>query len=339
MPRPPITVKVSYGNDKTTPHLLRQSEQQSGTWKDHKFLINQNVEECDWWVVCHASSLTKPETTRCDPDHIIFISMEPSEPPEHSEFYNQFSQLVLVDEVIKHKSIKRFSATTWWVGIKVEFNGSHQFSPEVTETYESLSNTPPGKKINRISLICSAKDFLPGHKIRTDFINKLKESPASQHIDFFGAGSKPIPDKLDAIAPYKYHLAIENTIANDYWTEKLSDSFLGYAMPIYAGCPNISQYFPGNSLFSLDLTNTAAAISTINDVIRLDPYDSRLTSVVQARSKVLNDYNLLNIISQLCERKSANIQTCTLRPRGDLNIQRLPLTKLKQFARRIIRLL
>jgi hypothetical protein len=197
----------------------------------------------------------------------------------------------------------------------------------------------PGKKINRISLICSDKDFLPGHKIRTNFIKQLKASPASQHIDFFGAGSNPIPDKLDAIAPYKYHLAIENTIAKDYWTEKLSDSFLGYALPIYAGCPNISQYFPGNSLFSVDLTNIEAAINTVNDVIRLDPHASRLPSIIQARSKVLNDYNVLNILSQLCERSSTNIQTCTLNPREDFKIQGSPLSKVKQFARRIIRLL
>ena len=53
----------------------------------------------------------------------------------------------------------------------------------------------------------------------------------------------PIEDKFDALIGYKYHLALENSVIPDYWTEKLADSLLAWCKPIYYGCPNINDYF------------------------------------------------------------------------------------------------
>ena len=49
------------------------------------------------------------------------------------------------------------------------------------------------------------------------------------------------------------HIAVENHIAPHHWTEKLSDSFLGYCLPFYIGCPNAADYFPEQSFIGLDI--------------------------------------------------------------------------------------
>ncbi|MEZ6050382.1 MAG: hypothetical protein R3C02_03185 [Planctomycetaceae bacterium] len=48
------------------------------------------------------------------------------------------------------------------------------------------------------------------------------------------------------VSDYRYHVAVENHIAEHHWTEKLADAFLGATLPFYFGCPNASDYFlPG----------------------------------------------------------------------------------------------
>ena len=57
-----------------------------------------------------------------------------------------------------------------------------------------------------------------------------------------GFGFNPITNKKNAIDPYLYSIAIENSSYRHYWTEKISDVFLGYSAPIYYGCKNLDEY-------------------------------------------------------------------------------------------------
>src|SRR6185436_3361227 len=128
------------------------------------------------------------------------------------------------------------------------------------------------KKDKVLSIVVSNKTFTKGHKKRFDFLQKI-EKELGDTIDIFGFGFKTIEDKWDAIAPYKYHIAIENASYNDYWTEKLSDAFLGQTHPIYYGCPNIYDYFPKNSLSVIDIEKPDEAIEKIKGIIRSNTYE------------------------------------------------------------------
>ena len=46
-------------------------------------------------------------------------------------------------------------------------------------------------------------------------------------LNHFGKGFNQIKDKSEGLKFYKYHITIENHLANHWWTEKLSDAFLG----------------------------------------------------------------------------------------------------------------
>ena len=51
-------IKVSAsGGKEFAKLLLRQTPGGLGVWGDCKFVVNEPVEYCDWWVVCHGPGL------------------------------------------------------------------------------------------------------------------------------------------------------------------------------------------------------------------------------------------------------------------------------------------
>jgi alpha(1,3/1,4) fucosyltransferase len=51
-----------------------------------------------------------------------------------------------------------------------------------------------------------------------------------------------VTDKIHTLSQYKYVFVTENTMAeDDYVSEKIFDAFLSSSVPIYLGCPNISN--------------------------------------------------------------------------------------------------
>ena len=55
--------------------------------------------------------------------------------------------------------------------------------------------------------------------------------------------------KLEAIAGYKLTVAFENSIDEDYVTEKLFDPLVAGSVPVYLGAPNIDELAPGDHCF------------------------------------------------------------------------------------------
>jgi hypothetical protein len=308
------SIKVSFSNPELSSIFLRQTCEGKGTWGNCQFFINQALDKCDWWIICHNSAIKMPEYTICDPEHIVFISMEPIDSWIPEQFFIQFSQLVICDRNVSHPNIKYANGTTWWVGMNVRHENGHHFSAEFSLNYDNLKVMNLPVKQNRISVICSRNRSLPGHAKRLAFIDKLMDHPISKQIDFFGGGIRPIPDKWDAIAPYRYHLVLENSTIPDYWSEKLGDAYLGYAYPIYYGCPNITDYFKIESLKIVDIENFEQTVSVLDKLLSEDKYEEFLPAVIEARDKVLNDYNIFNLMSEICVEPAAKFKKCKIKP-------------------------
>lgn len=79
-------------------------------------------------------------------------------------------------------------------------------------------------------------------------------------IDIYGRGTYdykdprvkyPLPNTrddpfgLEPFESYQYHICIENTVTNHYFTEKIINPLLSNNTPIYYGCRNIDTYFKG----------------------------------------------------------------------------------------------
>lgn len=271
----------------------------------------------DWWVICHNTGLLETTTLNCDPENIVYVAMEPTETlaGTHFEFVNQFPIVVSTDESlqVRGKQVRRMGFN-WWVGYEITHDGhTHRFGAPTLTASELAILQPLEPKLNRISFINSKKQTYPGHLFREQFVKELLNTPAGKYIDVFGGGN-PIEDKLSAILPYRYHLAIENDQIRGYWTEKLGDAFLGLAHPLYLGAPDIYEYFSPTALTSLNGLSAQAAGERILKLVESAPSTECEAQLEEARRRVLNDYSLFGIISSLVVRPAEKHAKVSLSP-------------------------
>jgi len=108
------------------------------------------------------------------------------------------------------------------------------------------------EKTFSVSTIVGGKLMAPGHLIRQKlwFKENRITIPKSFYISgnfsgnldnynnnpVLGKGKEPLFDS-------QFHICIENTKRNNWFTEKLMDCFITKTVPIYWGCPNIGDWF------------------------------------------------------------------------------------------------
>ncbi|MDI6756139.1 MAG: glycosyltransferase family 10, partial [Thermodesulfobacteriota bacterium] len=163
---------------------------------------------------------------------------------------------------------------------------SHPALPwHINRSFDQLGTMAIPAKPKAVSWIVGNAKDLPGHLQRLSFLKFLQKN-ISQDIDLYGRAGKYIEDKWDGLAPYKYSLAIENTGSPDYWTEKLADCFLSWTIPIYHGCTNLEEYFPGEAFIRIDIGKPEKAADIIKSVIQNDDWEKRLPALEKARELV-----------------------------------------------------
>lgn len=86
------------------------------------------------------------------------------------------------------------------------------------------------EKTREISVFCSTKTLTPGHRVRLEFVKRLKNH-FGDSLDWFGNGVNSVEEKWDGLAPYKYSLVLENQSTSYVLTEKIQDAFLSLSMP------------------------------------------------------------------------------------------------------------
>lgn len=258
-------------------------------WDGIRF-TEEDVKECDGVVVLN--TLKKKVTLKCPVDNIIAIMQEPYHVGDTDWMDSKLEQFRYVFTNHIPSSI----------GNKSEIILSHGALPwHVMKTYDELkAMSDPMTKENVISCIASNLTRWPGHKKRVEFIDYLKEHNKLE-IDFYGKGTKFIKDKWDAIAPYKYSIVIENNDIDHYWTEKISDVYLGYALPFYFGCTNIDEYFPSDSYIWINIHDPQKALETMREAIESNEWEKRLDSITEARRRVLDEYNLFPMIASFAK--------------------------------------
>jgi hypothetical protein len=106
-------------------------------------------------------------------------------------------------------------------------------------------------------------------------------------------------DKDEALAEYRFHIALENSIHHNYWTEKLADPFLRDCFPIYSGCINVAEYFPKGSYARIDIDRPREAFKIIQEVLRSD-FDQKSVEVRrEAKRRVMYEYNIFSELEKL----------------------------------------
>lgn len=144
----------------------------------------------------------------------------------------------------------------------------------------------PPKKTKLVSMMASAKNETIGHKHRLAIAAKYKSqldlfggAHGSPRIGAMNATSQGHLDKTDGIVPYMFSVVVENAQYGDYFTEKITDCFASFTIPIYWGCPTISEYFDRDGIIILD---DDFRIEDLSEGL----YKSKLPSVIENNKRV-----------------------------------------------------
>lgn len=281
--------------------LLRQTANNDGVWGDYKFFINEPIEECDFWVI-YSKGEKQNNETKVSKDNLVLLTGEP-EPIYHYApgFIRKFGRVLTSRKDIKHSSLTHVQpAQPWWLGRKMLQNGSIEFVSD----YNDLSKPVQNKK-KLISVITSLKGFTQGHKDRINFVKKLK-AHFGDEIDVFGKGINGFEDKWDTLRDYKYHIVIENSSFEDYWTEKLADCYLAESFPFYHGCKNINKYFDNKSIRTIDINDFEKTVKIIENGLKEDLYNKNIVDVRKAKALILNKYNIFPMLVEQLKNNNFN---------------------------------
>jgi Glycosyltransferase family 10 (fucosyltransferase) C-term len=284
--------------------LLRQSPGASGTWGDLAFAPadDPSCAEPDYWVVL--DGLPSRESAKVAPGRVVLVTCEPQSLRSYQPaFLAQFGLVLSSQERIAGPNVVHSqTALMWHAGVRRQRGeGGAQLEEDVPVLgYDDFRATRP-EKTRDLSVVCSAKSHSDGHTVRLSFVEQLKEH-FGDRLDWFGKGIRPVEDKWEALAPYRFHISLENAAERDYWTEKLADAYLGCAFPFYWGCTNLGEYFENDAFRPIDPAHPRRSIEVIESVIAEGITAERLHAVERARALVLDRYNFFPAIASLLGR-------------------------------------
>lgn len=295
-PSAPLRVKLlSRIPERTWRHQLPSDDP---VWGGCRFTFDPDAREYDWLVVYDDLPATagerftmREELLACPRSHTMLVTCEPSSIKIYGNAYAaQFGCVLTSQEAwaLPHPDrIWSQPALHWFYGV-----GS-----EHTRPFEDMLAAAPPAKSADVSMVFSGKKQRHTlHRRRFRFMRGLID--ALPELEIYGRGVRPLDDKAEALDPYRYHIAIENHLGPHHWTEKLSDAFLGFTLPFYAGCPNAEEYFPPESFIRIDLNDLEGSVGTIREAIRTNEYEKRLPYIVEARRRVLEEYNFFAVVSR-----------------------------------------
>lgn len=268
-----------------------------GEWR---FTLNEIAEDCAL-VVVYDESLEAFECPLPASRRILITTEPPGMKRYHARFANQFGHLMGPVDVPGFTGKRHIThpALNWFYGI-----GFTKSGVVANLDYEDLAALPPPEKQEAVSIILSKKAKLPKHRARLAFVAEVQRLLGAR-VRVFGRGFEEVADKAEAITPFAYHIVLENNDIPHFWTEKTADSLLGWALPIFSGCTNISDHFPAEAFIPLDISDPQAAALRVQAILEEAPYSARLPALAAARTKLLEEHNLFVILAKWAEGMKA----------------------------------
>ena len=244
------------------------------------------------------------EPVRSSPDRSILLTYEPASIKFYGDDYvRQFAHVLTSHDeaMLKHPNRHAMPPVgIWYYGDQSDV--------------DDLPVAP--EKTHHLSVFYSGKTMQHSlHDCRYQFITGLM-ARLGDELDVFGRGYRPVEKKRLALDQYRYHIAVENHQSDHHWTEKLSDCYLGYCMPIYAGCGNVDAYFPGGSFIRVDPRDVDGAVEVIQRAIQEGAYEKNAAAIQQARRLVLKEYSLGYLLSEYILAAENTMQQAPLKHVG-----------------------
>ncbi len=224
--------------------------------------------------------------------------------------FNLFDYILTFDEQILSmgsKCVKFLPYTKYyWVRSPKEFVPNLFLQKNgITGTFEYKTN-----KDCNVTFVVGHKNYCPGHKLRHEIWNRQNEIIIKKKF-FYSHSSNGVQifpenllmnhrlDKTSMFEDSMFAIVIENNKSNNYFTEKLIDCIVSKTLPIYYGCPNISEFFDTNGMIIFD--NADELINLVNNLTP-DDYYNRLQYIE-------NNFNKWLGMKSFCEQVEDLINT------------------------------
>lgn len=273
------------------------------TFEDCRFHVNSSITSADHWFVIDGQG---QDDSFCQTSSVSFLSAEQiwgpghfSESAAYRRYLNQFDYIYTTQDLFWPKTRFAPPFLPWMI------NANH--GPAVVSAHErdisflqSLTVLP---KPEVISVICSSKTASAGHRLRLRFVEALALE-LGDVLHWYGNGFRSMPEKWDAISPYRFHVALENQSTYGSFSEKVFDSFLGLSMPIYWGAPDLGTYFDPDSFVPINIRDLKESIARIVQAIDEGWDRTRAAAVRASRDRVLDDYNVYKRIARIAQALS-----------------------------------
>ena len=181
------------------------------------------------------------------PIRVFVNSNEPStsawvEQAEHViQNQHHYTKIITSNQIILNQcsnAVKMPYGTTW-------LNKSPHHTDSIGVFTEDLGTI---KKENSVSMVCGSLTGKHGYHIRhliwynQNKIDAQLRFYSSTRFPIFGATILPDDNKIHLFNSM-YSVVVESSSELNYFTEKLIDCLITKTIPIYWGCPNISEYF------------------------------------------------------------------------------------------------
>lgn len=255
-----------------------------------QFYYNSKEKVC-WDLIVVYEEIDQTYEFFCKKNCLLFISGEPPICKNYPEsFLKQFSLVISAHSQLTHpNNLLTQQSLLWYFGYDFD---NHSINYDLDQLIDLKV-----KKTKDISFITSSRSFLPGHMARLKVLKEIQKRYGNR-IEIYGSGLSFVSDKAEAILPYRFSLCIENTMTPHYWSEKFADAILGYAVPIYWGCPNIKEYFPSVPYIWLEINDKKNIFATIDHILSAGEtlYQEKLPALIEARNRLLYRYNIFSSI-------------------------------------------
>jgi len=179
------------------------------------------------------------------------------------------------------------------------------------------------KKIFEISFLSGVKDITEGHKLRQQILsleNKITipkkwykvlddfdhENNVRPGYTEYAKDLAHIPKDINPeiygkqiLFDSMFHIAIENTKHNNWYTEKIQQSFLNKTIPVYWGCPNIGEI--GYDIRGIITFDTKDELVTKINNLTPEEYNKRLP-FIEYNYKVAKQDTLKNKLTYILDQ-------------------------------------
>ena len=164
-----------------------------------------------------------------------------------------------------------------------------------------------------VTTLIGSKTITVNHSLRHKLVD-LIDLNFKVKCEFFNSINSPFNDKRlikitsnhnkNELFYSQFHIVIENSCTENWFTEKLIDCFQTKTIPIYLGCPNISNWFDTKGMF---IVNSIDDIKNVLLSIDENTYQSKLSHIENNyhKSNDFVDFGIMieNKLNELLNKK------------------------------------